>query len=163
MCLVTLLCLSLWDPTDCRSPGSTIHVDLPGKNTTVGCQALLQGIFPTQGSNPGLPYRRQILYHLSHQENPRIPEWVAYPFCKGSFWPRNQTGVSCIAGGFFTSWATREALFSKKNLEEKKKRVWVVCYYSKSCTPNGLHRCIAPWGPFHWPDGWYPEMRPHDW
>ena len=41
---------------------------------------------------------------------PRILEWVAYPFSRGSSWPRNQTGVSCIAGGFFTSWATREAL-----------------------------------------------------
>ena len=33
---------------------------------------LLQGIFPTQGSNPGLPYCRQILYELSHKESPRI-------------------------------------------------------------------------------------------
>ena len=43
--------------------------DSPGKNTGVGCHALLQGIFPTQGSNPGLPHCRQILYHLSHQGN----------------------------------------------------------------------------------------------
>ena len=40
---------------------------------------------------------------------PRILEWVAYPFYKGSSWPRNRTGVSCIAGRFFSSWATREA------------------------------------------------------
>jgi len=39
----------------------------------------------------------------------RILEWVAAPFSKGSFQPRNQTRVSCIAGGFFNSWATREA------------------------------------------------------
>ena len=45
----------------------------------VGCHALLQGIFPTQGSNPGLLHCRQILYHLSHQVSPRILEWVAYP------------------------------------------------------------------------------------
>ena len=32
-------------------------------------------------------------------------EWVAYPFTRGSFWPRNWTRVSCIAGGFFTNWA----------------------------------------------------------
>ena len=37
-----------------------------GKNTAVGCHALLQGIFPTQGLNPGLPHCRQILYHLNH-------------------------------------------------------------------------------------------------
>ena len=65
-------------------------------------------IFPTQGSNSGLPHCRQILYHLSHQASPRIQEWVAFPFSRGSSWPRNQIGVSCIAGGFFTSWATRE-------------------------------------------------------
>ena len=39
----------------------------PGKNTVVGCHALLQGIFPTQGSNPGLLHGRQILYQLSYQ------------------------------------------------------------------------------------------------
>ena len=43
--------------------------DSPGKNTRVGCYALFQGIFPTQGPNPGLPDCRQILYHLSHQGN----------------------------------------------------------------------------------------------
>ena len=53
---------------------------------------------------------RQILYCLSHQKSPRILEWVAYPFSRASSWPRNQTGVSCIAGRFSTSWATREAL-----------------------------------------------------
>ena len=45
---------------------------------------LLQGIFPTQGLNPGLPHCRWILYHLSHQERPRILKWVAYPFSRGS-------------------------------------------------------------------------------
>ena len=44
--------------------------DSPGKNTGVGCHALLQGIFPTQGSNPCLLNCRQILYHLSHLESP---------------------------------------------------------------------------------------------
>ena len=42
--------------------------DSPARNTGVGCHALLQRIFPTQGSNPGLLYYRQILYRLSHQE-----------------------------------------------------------------------------------------------
>ena len=39
----------------------------------------------------------------------RILEWVAFPFSKEFSQPRDQTQVSCIAGGFFTSWATREA------------------------------------------------------
>ena len=44
--------------------------DFPGKNTGVGCCFLLQGIFPIQGLNPGLPHCRQMLYHLSHQRSP---------------------------------------------------------------------------------------------
>ena len=83
----------------------------PGQNTGVGSRSFPQGIFPTQGSNPGLPHHRQILYQLSHQRSPRILEWVAFPFSSGSSWPRNQTGVSCIAGEFLTYWATSEAFF----------------------------------------------------
>ena len=73
----------------------------PGKNTGVGCHFLLQGIFPTQGSNSGLLYCRQILYQPSHQGRLRILEWVAYPFSRWSSRSRNPTRVSCIAGGFF--------------------------------------------------------------
>ena len=76
----------------------------------MGSCSLLQGIFPTQGSNPGLPHCRQILCHLSQQGSPRILEWVAYPFSRVSSRPRNWAGVSCIAGGFFTIWATGKAL-----------------------------------------------------
>ena len=74
----------------------------------MSCHALLQGIFPTQGSNPCLPHCRWILYHLSHQGNPRILEWIDYTLSRGSSWPRSWTGVSRIAGGFFTSLAIRE-------------------------------------------------------
>ena len=74
----------------------------PGQNTGVGRFSLLQGVFPTQGSNPGLSNCRRILYQLSHKGSPRILEWVAYP--RGSSQSRNQTGVSDIAGRFFTNW-----------------------------------------------------------
>ena len=47
-------CLTLCDAMDCSLPGPSVHGDSPGKNTGVGCQALLQGIFPTQGMNPHL-------------------------------------------------------------------------------------------------------------
>ena len=57
---------------DCILPGSSVHGDSPGKNTGVGCHALLQGIFPTQGLKPGLPHCRWSLYHLSHQGSPRV-------------------------------------------------------------------------------------------
>ena len=49
----------------------------PGQKTGVGSRSLLQGIFLTQGSNPGLPHCRQILYQLSQKGSPRILEWVA--------------------------------------------------------------------------------------
>ena len=81
----------------------------PGQNTRVRNRFLLQGIFSTQGSDPGLLHCRQILYQLNHKGSPRILECVAYPFASGSSWPRNRTGVSCSAGRFFTNWANREA------------------------------------------------------
>ena len=64
---VTQLCLTLCDPMDRIPPGSSVHGDSPGRNAGVGCHALLQGIFPTQGSNPGLLHCRRILYRLNHQ------------------------------------------------------------------------------------------------
>ena len=65
--LVAQSCLTLCHCIDCSSPGPSVLGDSPGKNTGVGRHALLQGIFPTQGSNPGLPHCRRILYFLSHQ------------------------------------------------------------------------------------------------
>ena len=79
------------------------------QNTRVGSLSLLQRIFPTQGSNPGLPLCRQICYQLSHKGSPGILEWVAYPFSSRSSRSKNQPRVSCIAGGFFTNWVIREA------------------------------------------------------
>ena len=66
-------CLTLCDPMVCSPPGSSVHVDSPGKNTGVRCHAFLQGIFPTQGSNLGLLHCRQILYQLSYQGTHPIP------------------------------------------------------------------------------------------
>ena len=68
VCLVAQSCLTLCDPMDYSPPGSSVHGDFPGNSLGVGCQALLQRIFPTQGSNSGLLYCRWILYWLSHQE-----------------------------------------------------------------------------------------------
>ena len=108
--------------------------NFPGQNTGVGSLSLLQGIFPTQVLNPSLPHCRWILYQLSQKGSPkvkvtqlcptlcdtmddmvcgilqaRILEWVAFPFSRESSQLRDWTQVFHIAGGFFTSWATREA------------------------------------------------------
>ena len=59
---ITQSCLTLFDFMDYS------RWDSPGKNTGVGCHFHLQGIFSTQGLNPGLLHCRQILYQLSHEE-----------------------------------------------------------------------------------------------
>ena len=125
LCLVAQSCLSLCSPMDCSLPGSSLHGYSPGKNIGVDCHALLHGIFPTQGLNPCIQHCRWIIYQLSHQGNSRILECVAYPFSSGSSQPKIELGsLSCIAGRFFTSWITREALLSyykkSKPIKEKK-------------------------------------------
>ena len=82
-CLVAQSCLTLCNPMDCSPPGSSFHGDSPGKNTGVGCHTLLQGIFPIQGSNPGCPHCRHILYHLSHQGRPRSTAYGSYTRPRG--------------------------------------------------------------------------------
>ena len=86
---------SLW-PHELYSPWNS-----PGQNTGVGSLSFLQGIFPTQ------------VFHTAGRfftSWPKLLKEVAYPFSSGSSQARNQTRVSCIAGGFFTNWAIREAL-----------------------------------------------------
>ena len=100
---VTQSCPTLYDPMD------LVHGILQARILEWVSLSLLQGIFPTQGSTPGLHHCRWIYYQLSHKGSPRILEWVAYPFSRGSSRPRDQTRVSCIAGRFFTNWAIREA------------------------------------------------------
>ena len=84
------------DPVDCSPPGSSVVGDSPGKNTGVGCHALLQGVFPIQGSNPGLLHCRQILYHLSPQGSPGVLEWVACPFSRGASQPGIELGSPAL-------------------------------------------------------------------
>ena len=66
-CLVAQWCPTLCDLMDCCQPASSVHGDSPGKNTGVGFHAFLQGICPTQGSNPDLLHHRRILYQLNYQ------------------------------------------------------------------------------------------------
>ena len=70
--------------------GSSIHADSAGKNPGVGCHGPLQGVFLTQGQNPGLPHCRWILYHLSLQGSPI--KWIAYPFSRWSSRPGIEPG-----------------------------------------------------------------------
>ena len=71
----------------------------------MGSFSLLQGLFPSQGSNPGFPHCGQILYQLEPPGKPKNTWMGTYPFSSRSSWPRNETGVSCIAGGFTANWS----------------------------------------------------------
>ena len=108
VCLVTQLCLTLCDPMDCRPPGSSVHGYSPGKKAGMGCHALLQGIFPTQGSNPDLPHCRGILYRLSHQGSPRSSLDIIIRVCvlhrsvmSDSLWPFGQSLKGSSVHGIF--------------------------------------------------------------
>ena len=97
-------------PTLCNPRDYTVRGILQARILEWLVFSLLQGIFPSQGLNPGLPHCRRILYQLSHKGSPEILEWVACPFSSGSSRPRNRTGVSSFAGRFFTNWVIREAV-----------------------------------------------------
>ena len=75
---VAQLCLTICDSID-----YTVH-GISKPEYWNGSLSLLQGIFPTQESNPGILHRGQILYQLSHKGSPRILVWVAYPFSSRS-------------------------------------------------------------------------------
>ena len=107
VCLVAQSCPTLCDPMDCSPPGSSVRGDSPGKNTGVGCRALLPPAdLPHPGIEPRSPTLQADFFFFTpskHQGIPRILKWVAYPFSRGCFPPRNRTEVSCIAGGVFTA------------------------------------------------------------
>ena len=63
---VTQLCSTLWNPMDCSPPGSFVHRILQARILGLGSRSLLQGLFQTQGWNPGFLHCRWVLYHLSH-------------------------------------------------------------------------------------------------
>ena len=117
---VTQLCPTLYDPMDYMVHG-VLQVRILEWVVFPFSRGSSQPRDRNQGLNPGLPNCRQILYQLSHKGSLRILEWVAYPFSSRSSQPRNWTGVSCIAGGFFTNWAIREAwnLMDTNNLNVK--------------------------------------------
>ena len=105
-----------------------------GQKTRVGSLSLLQGILPTQGSNSGLPWR-WIPYQLSHQESPRILEWLVYPFSSGSSWPRYQTRVSCVAGRFLPTELSGKPILDGERVFLKKRS----CVHDSSLFQKWIH------------------------
>ena len=105
----SLSCVQLCGPMDCSLLYLSVRGILQARIRGWVVVPFSKGIFSTQGSNSDLLHGRRLLYHLNHQRSPRMLEWVANPFFSGSSRPRNLTRVSCIASGFLTGWATREA------------------------------------------------------
>ena len=101
---VAQLCPTLCDPMD-----YTVHGILQPRIPELVAFPFSRG-FPNPGIEPRSPALQVDSLPAESQGSLRIMEWVAYPFSSGSSWHRNQTGVSCTAGGFFTNWARREEL-----------------------------------------------------
>ena len=94
---------------DCSLPGSSVHGDSPGKNTRVDFYALLQGNLPNPGIKPRSPILQADSLSSELPGKPKNTGVSRLSFLQGVFSPMNQIRVSCIAGGFLTSWGTREA------------------------------------------------------
>ena len=94
-------------PALCDSVDWTAHRFLQARILEWVAFSFSMGSSQPRDQTPRSPALQADLYQLSHQRSPRVLEWQAYRFSRGSSQPRNWTGVSCIAGGFFTNWATK--------------------------------------------------------
>ena len=81
--LVAESCLTLYDPMDYSPPGSSVHVDSPGKNIRTGLPCPSPGDLPNPGIEPRFPTLQVDSYCLSHKGGPRILKWVPYLFSRG--------------------------------------------------------------------------------
>ena len=118
--LVTQLCPTLCESVDCNPPGSSVHGILQARILEWGATAFSRGSSPPRYGVFNLErWKWKSLccvltlcdpmdYTVHGILQARILEWVTIPFSRGSSQPRNWTKASCIAGRFFTSWATRE-------------------------------------------------------
>ena len=123
----------------CAMPNCYNHVQLFATPWTVACQAPLSMEFSMDCSPPGSPVHGIL--------QARILEWVAMPSSRGSSLPKNQTRVSCSAGGFFTTGASREVCFHikislvKANFSELHKD-------SINCSKRQRWECSSPRFPY---------------
>ena len=105
MYMLFLVTQTSYSHMDCSPPGSSVHENSPVKNTGAGYHA--PGDLPNPGIEPRSPALQADSLPSEPPGNPK--NTVAYPFSRGSSWLRNWTRVSCLADGFFTNWAIREA------------------------------------------------------
>ena len=111
MCVFAQLCPTFCDPIYWSPQGSSVHRIFQARILECAAMSFSEG-----SSHLGTELASLASLHchadslpLCHLGSPRILECVAYPFSRGTSQPRNWTSISCIAGGFFSIWATREA------------------------------------------------------
>ena len=121
LCLVTQWCLTLCNPVDCSQPGSSIHGDSPGKNTGVVSMPSSRGSSQPRDQTQVSRIADGFCTNWDTRDAQEHWSWVAYHFSRGSSQPRYPT--KCSAGGFFTSWATREAQLSMINTQLKYNKI----------------------------------------
>ena len=114
----------------------------PGQNPGAGSRSLLQGIFPTQGSNPGLPHCRWILYHLSHQGSLRILVWVTHPFSRGSSYTGIEPGSPALQANSLSAELSGKPWGLLHGDDFKKRKTWfnlpliIKLWFLDSCMGN---------------------------
>ena len=111
----------------------------PGQNTGVGSFSLLQGIFPSQGSNPVLPYCRQILYQLSHKGSPTLQVAAAaksLQLCPTPCDPIDSSPPGSSVPGILQARILEWVAISFSNIESERK--WSRSVVSNSLRPHGL-------------------------
>ena len=139
--------------------------DSPSKSTGVGCHFLLQRIFPTRGSNPGLPHCRQTLYRLSHHGSPRtlrsIINWIpGYDICLA----KNETKFQkyIIFKYYWEAWINSIKSLNEKMLTASPYNLYC-CSVAKMCLTLQDHTdCRTPGFPVpmiyyllhHWRNWW---------
>ena len=127
---VTFSCLTLCNTMDCSLPGSS-SMEFSRQEYWSRLPFPLQGIFLTQGSNPGLPHCRRILYHLSHQGSP-----VTY---KG-------TPQKTMSWLFVRNFTSQKGLAGYIQSAERKTKTKT--YYQEYSTWQSYHSELSEWKSF---------------
>ena len=110
--------------------------DFPGKSTGVGFHLLLQGIFLTQGSNPGFLHCRQMLYHLSHQGS--LKEKERTNVCLFVYFSLSLHSLVLVIQNFFT--LSPELIITQRTAQ------------LKLCTKDCIKTIYLAWGQFFLPE-----------
>ena len=138
---VTQSCQTVCDPVDCSLTGFSVHGDSPGKNTGVGCHALFQVIFPTQGLNPGLLHCRRFFT----AEPPGKPIVFLLQLIDTSVPSDTSCTLVCSQPGHPLSASLLLGIIPSVKFQLKTFRFYHLCLF---CTVNLVAHAVCPTAPF---------------